>query len=128
MATVKKPAPAVPSKLASKVAAKVAAKAAVKGQAPMAPEAGGGAAKKRKRLAKVFKRPLDKTLRNVSLVREKFSLPEGEYEQLLEMKQRLSDLGLPVKKSELVRAGLLLLVGLDEIELKEAALKVQALG
>ena len=94
----------------------------------MAPEAGGGAAKKRKRLAKVFKRPLDKTLRNVSLVREKFSLPEGEYEQLLEMKQRLSDLGLPVKKSELVRAGLLLLVGLDEIELKEAALKVQALG
>jgi len=128
MATVKKPEPAVPSKLASKVAAKVAAKAAVKGQAPMAPEAGGGAAKKRKRLAKVFKRPLDKTLRNVSLVREKFSLPEGEYEQLLEMKQRLSDLGLPVKKSELVRAGLLLLVGLDEIELKEAALKVQALG
>ena len=128
MATVKKPAPAVPSKLASKVAAKVAAKAAVKGQAPMAPEAGGGAAKKRKRLAKVFKRPLDKTLRNVSLVREKFSLPEGEYEQLLEMKQRLSDLGLPIKKSELVRAGLLLLVGLDEIELKEAALKVQALG
>jgi len=94
----------------------------------MAPEAGGGAAKKRKRLAKVFKRPLDKTLRNVSLVREKFSLPEGEYEQLLEMKQRLSDLGLPIKKSELVRAGLLLLVGLDEIELKEAALKVQALG
>jgi len=128
MATVKKPAPAVPSKLASKLASKVAAKAAVKGQAPMAPEAGGGAAKKRKRLAKVFKRPLDKTLRNVSLVREKFSLPEGEYEQLLEMKQRLSDLGLPVKKSELVRAGLLLLVGLDEIELKEAALKVQALG
>ena len=128
MATVKKPAPAVPSKLASKVAAKVAAKAAVKGQAPMAPEAGGGVAKKRKRLAKVFKRPLDKTLRNVSLVREKFSLPEGEYEQLLALKQHLSDLGLPVKKSELVRAGLLLLVVLDEIELKEAALKVQALG
>ena len=94
----------------------------------MAPEVGGGTVKKRKRLAKVFKRPLDKTLRNVSLVREKFSLPEGEFEQLLEMKQRLSDLGLPVKKSELVRAGLLLLVGLDEIELKEAALKVQALG
>ena len=132
MATVKKAAPAASAKVSAKaspkVAAKAPAKAAVKGQAPMAPEAGGGAAKKRKRLAKVFKRPLDKTLRNVSLVREKFSLPEGEYEQLLEMKQRLSDLGLPVKKSELVRAGLLLLVGLDEIELKEAALKVQALG
>jgi len=94
----------------------------------MAPEVVGGAAKKRKRLAKVFKRPLDKTLRSVSLVREKFSLPEGEFDQLLEMKQQLSDLGLPVKKSELVRAGLLLLVGLDEVELKEVLLKVQALG
>ena len=124
MATVKKPAPAAPVKAASKVAAKVAAK----GQSPMAPEVVGGAAKKRKRLAKVFKRPLDKTLRNVLLVREKFSLPEGEFDQLLEMKQQLSDLGLPVKKSELVRAGLLLLVGLDEVELKEVLLKVQALG
>lgn len=120
MATVKKPAPAVSAKAATKVSAK--------GQAPMAPEAGGGAPKKRKRLAKVFKRPLDKTLRGVSLVREKFSLPEGEYEQLLEMKQRLSDHSLPVKKSELVRAGLLLLAVLDDDELKETVLKVQAAG
>ena len=109
MATVKKPAPAVSAKAAAKVSAK--------GQAPMAPEAGGGAVKKRKRLAKVFKRPLDKTLRSVSLVREKFSLPEGEYEQLLEMKQRLSDHSLPVKKSELVRAGIRLLDALGEKEL-----------
>jgi len=115
MATVKNTASAVP------------AKAAAKKQAPMAPEV-VGAAKKRKRLAKVFKRPLDKTLRSVSLVREKFSIPEGEYEQLLEMKQRLSDLGLPVKKSELVRAGLLMLAVLDESELKETVLKVQAAG
>ena len=120
MATVKKPVPAVTSK--------VATKAAVKGQAPMAPEVGGGTVKKRKRLAKVFKRPLDNTLRSVSLVREKFSLPEGEYEQLLEMKRQSSDLGVPVKKSELVRAGLLLLAELDEVELKDAVLKVQALG
>ena len=132
MATVKKAAPAASAKTSAKaspkVAAKAPAKAAVKGQAPMAPEAGGGVAKKRKRLAKVFKRPLDKTLRNVALVREKFSLPELEYEQLLALKQQLSDLGLPVKKSELVRAGLLLLAELDELERKEAVLKVQALG
>ena len=94
----------------------------------MAPEAGSVAATKRKRLAKVFKRPLDKTLRNVVLVREKFSIPEGEYEQLLEMKRRLSDLGLPVKKSGLVRAGLMQLAVLDESELKEALLKIQMLG
>ena len=135
MATVKKVAPAASAttsaktsaKASPKVAAKAPAKAAVKGQAPMAPEA-GGVAKKRKRLAKVFKRPLDKALRNVALVREKFSLPELEYEQLLALKQQLSDLGLPVKKSELVRAGLLLLAELDELERKEAVLKVQALG
>ena len=128
MATVKKPAPAVPVKAARKVTAKVAVKVTDKGQAPIAPEVVGGAAKKRKRLAKVFKRPLDKTLRNVAQVREKFSMPESEFKQLLEMKQRLSDLGLPVKKSELVRAGLLRLVDLDERELKEAVLKVQTLG
>jgi hypothetical protein len=132
MATVKNAAPAAPSKVAAKVAAKVvtkvATKVATKGQAPIAPEVGGGAVKKRTRLAKVFKRPLDKTLRNVTLVREKFSILGLEYEQLLEMKQQLSDLGLPVKKSELVRAGLLLLTDLDELELKEAVLKVQALG
>ena len=94
----------------------------------MAPEAESVMATKRKRLAKVFKRPLDKTLRNVVLVREKFSIPEGEYEQLLEMKRRLSDLGLPAKKSELLRAGLLQLGVLEDVELKDALLKIQTLG
>ena len=66
-----------------KVVPVVQGNAQVKGREPMAPEVGGGAAKKRKRLAKVFKRPLDKTLRNVQQVREKFSMPEDEHRQLL---------------------------------------------
>ena len=95
---------------------------------PTAPELGNGAVKKRKRLAKVFKRPLDKTLRATPQVREKYSMPEGEFEQLLVMKQRLSDLGVPAKKRELIRAGLLQLAGLDDAELKEALFKIQLVG
>ncbi len=116
MATVKKSEPAVQRK------------ALAKGQAPIAPEAGGGAAIKRKRLAKVFKRPLDKTLRSVSTVRDKFSMPASEYEQLFDLKQKLSDIGLVVKKSELVRAGLQQLADLDESDLKDALVKVQLLS
>jgi len=113
MATVKKPEPAVQRKTSTGE------------QAPMAPELGTSVAKKRKRLAKVFKRPLDKTLRATPQVREKYAMPEGEYEQLLIIKQRLSDLGLPVKKSELVRAGLRQLAELDDGTLKDALLKIR---
>lgn len=116
MATVKSPV----------VAAK--GKTAKKEDVVSIPETASTPAKKRKRLAKVFKRPLDKTLRNVQPVREKFSMPEVEYVQLLELKQRLSDQGLPVKKSELVRAGLVLLSSLGDDELKGMLTKIQALG
>lgn len=85
---------------------------------PAAPESHAAQPKKRKRLAKVFKRPLDKTLRSVQLVREKFSMPEDEHERLLDLKKRLSDQGLTIKKSELVRAGLMLLAALDDDDLK----------
>lgn len=121
MATAKKTGTTVQRKLKTK-------EAPPKEAPPMTPELGHGAVKKRKRLAKVFKRPLDKTLRASPLVREKYSMPEGEFEQLLVMKQRLSDLGVPAKKSELVRAGLLQLAGLDDAELKDALFKIQLVG
>lgn len=121
MATVKKPETTV--RRSSK-----AKEAPPKETLPTAPELGSGAVKKRKRLAKVFKRPLDKTLRASPQVREKYTMPEGEFEQLLVMKQRLADLGVAAKKSELVRAGLLLLAGLDDAELKEALFKIQLVG
>lgn len=116
MATVKKP----------ETTAQRSAK--TKEAPPIAPELSNGGVKKRKRLAKAFKRPLDKTLRANPQVREKYTMPEGEFEQLLVMKQRLSDLGVPAKKSELVRAGLLQLAGLDDVELKEALFKIQLVG
>jgi hypothetical protein len=77
-------------------------------------------AKNRKRLAKAFPRPLDKKLREVDRVREKFTLLADEYAQLAGIKQRLAAQGVSVKKSELLRAGLLLLAELDDSELQAA--------
>ena len=85
---------------------------------PVAPEASGTVSKKRKRLAKAFSRPLDKTLRTTQLVREKFSMPEDEFAKLLDLKQRLAEQGVVVKKSDLVRAGLMLLTALEDDDLK----------
>ncbi|MEO8409864.1 MAG: hypothetical protein ABI478_04785 [Propionivibrio sp.] len=84
---------------------------------PAAPEPLRGASKKRKRLAKAFKRPLDKKLKNGGTVRETFTLAPADLVQLAELKQRLMIQGLNVKKSELARAGLLLLATLDDADL-----------
>jgi hypothetical protein len=46
------------------------------------------------------------------LVRDSFTIPEVEYIQLAELKQRCLDAGLAVKKSELLRAGLQALVSM----------------
>lgn len=90
---------------------------------PAAPEA---AAKNRKRLAKAFPRPLDKKLKEVGRVREKFSLPADEYAQLAALKERLAAQGVAVKKSELLRAGLMLLAALEDGELSAALAKLPA--
>ena len=84
---------------------------------PAAPEP---LAKNRKRLAKAFPRPLDKKLKEVERVREKFTLLADEYAQLAVLKQRLAVQGVSVKKSELLRAGLSLLAALDDSELQAA--------
>lgn len=90
---------------------------------PAAPES---LAKKRKRLAKAFPRPLDKKFREVELVREKVSLLVDEHLQLVELKQRLAAQGASVKKSELLRAGLRLLAALDDGELQAVLAKLPA--
>lgn len=83
---------------------------------------------KSKRLSKAFTRPLDKTLRHEQVVRDRISFPEVEYDQLVELKKNLTDQGLVVKKSQLVRAGLLLVAELSDAELKALLEKVPAVG
>lgn len=93
--------------------------ATIKTLVPGAPEAKKAGTNKRHRLSKAFSRPLDKKIKKAMLVRDRFVFPEGEYAQLAEMKKRLSEQGINVKKSELLRAGLMLLSALEEDALKE---------
>ena len=95
---------------------------------PATPEAKKSGGNKRKRLSKAFSRPLDKKLKKAVLVRERFTIPGVEYAQFALLKKRLSDQGLVAKKSELVRAGLVLLSSLGDEDLKELMAKVPPAG
>jgi len=119
MAVVNKTSSAVPA-----VAVNAKPKAAKKALVPNLPEQKKIAGDKRKRLSKAFLRPLDKKFKRGAVVRDCFSFPEIEYEHLVALKRRLLADGIEIKKSELLRAGLALLVSLDDDELKSLLAKV----
>lgn len=56
----------------------------------------------------------------VKLVRDSFTMPQAEYEQLAALKRRALGLAYQVKKSELLRAGVAALVALDDAALLQA--------
>jgi hypothetical protein len=87
-------------------------------------EAKKSSGNKRKPLSKAFTRPLDKKLKHGSLVRDCFSFPEAEYAHLVALKKRLLEEGVEVKKSELVRAGLVVLSSLEDADMKALLAKV----
>lgn len=118
-----KPVVAVPTtkpaiaKPAVKPAAKVTAK-------PAAKTASSGVAKKTAPAAKpVVAQDKPKTPK-VKMERDSFTMPKDEYAQIAALKKRLEGLGKPVKKSELLRAGLKLLSGLNDVALKAALVTV----
>ncbi|EXI78166.1 MAG: hypothetical protein AW10_03249 [Candidatus Accumulibacter appositus] len=59
-------------------------------------------------------------------VRCRLRIPHSEYRQLIKLKKRLASRGVPSKKGELFRAGLLLLGHVDLIDLKVAIRNVIA--
>lgn len=61
------------------------------------------------------------------LVRDSYTIPKNEYQDLASLKERLVALGRPVKKSELLRAGIHLLRGLADAVLLQALAQVPAL-
>ena len=61
------------------------------------------------------------------LVRDSFTIPRGEYQQLDTLKQRLVTLLRPTKKSELLRAGIKLLSSLADDALLAAVSEVPAI-
>jgi len=50
----------------------------------------------------------------------RYKLPDDEYAQLTALKQRMETLGTSVKKSQLLRAGLALLVAMNDVQLTRA--------
>ena len=95
---------------------------------PATPETKKSSGHKRKRLSKAFSRPLDKTLKKDTLVRERFTIPAVEFVQFALLKKRMADQGLVVKKSELVRAGLVLLSSLGDEDLNELMVTILPVG
>lgn len=50
------------------------------------------------------------------LVRDSFTIPKPEYLVLEQLKQRATQLGAPIKKSELLRAGIKALAAMDSVD------------
>lgn len=60
------------------------------------------------------------TEKKVKVVRDSFTMPHADYALIAELKKKVSSGGLHVKKSELLRAGLRLLVKSSPAQLKKA--------
>lgn len=60
----------------------------------------------------------------LKMERDSFTMPKAEYAQLAVLKERLSTLNQPAKKSELLRAGIMHLTSLSDVALKAALSKV----
>ena len=62
--------------------------------------------------------------KKVKVVRDSFTIPKTELLQVGEMKKRALTLGVGVKKSELIRAGLSALASLNDAAFKKALASV----
>jgi hypothetical protein len=66
-----------------------------------------------------------KRVKKEKVVRDSFTMPKSDYEKLAALKQKCLDSGVAVKKSELLRAGLLLLEGVPIAQLLNAISAVE---
>jgi len=71
------------------------------------------------------KKPKISDKQHDKLVRDSFTIPADEYKEIETLKQRLLEQGVHLKKSEILRAGLLALSSLDSDELKRVAGRVE---
>lgn len=62
--------------------------------------------------------------KKLKVVRDSFTIPKTEFDQLSGMKKRATALGVDIKKSELIRAGLQLLSGLADASFTKALTNV----
>ncbi|MDD2720608.1 MAG: hypothetical protein PHH47_04795 [Gallionella sp.] len=126
-----KPASASPKKVADKVASasvqKVPAAAKPVGKAatpkPVASKPASAPAKAEKsakpaKETKAVKEAKAEKKPKLKVVRDSFTMPQSEYQKIAELKALCLESGLPVKKSEVLRAGLKLLsqLSLDQVK------------
>lgn len=62
---------------------------------------------------------------NDKLIRDSFTIPAGEYEAIDEIKKLYLENGVHMKKSEILRAGLLALSSMEIEDLKAVAERVE---
>ncbi|MGA9666957.1 MAG: hypothetical protein WBQ69_10985 [Gallionella sp.] len=71
-----------------------------------------------KAAAKGSSKRVDKKAKRVKVVRDSFTMPHDEYQKIAEIKGVCLKAKIHVKKSEVLRAGLKVLAGLDSARLK----------
>lgn len=113
--TAVKPAPAKPS-----VTKPVVVKATPINKTPIKAEV---TTTKKTEKPKVVKEKTPK----LKMERDSFTMPKTEYAQFSVLKDRLTKLGQPAKKSELLRAGIMQLSAMTDAALKAAMSKVPAI-
>jgi hypothetical protein len=70
--------------------------------------------------------PKKEAVKKEKVVRDSFTMPKSDYEKIAALKQKCLDVGVSVKKSEVLRAGLLLLEGATSKRLLAAISAVEA--
>lgn len=80
-----------------------------------------------KPVAQPSKAPKAEKPKKIKVVRDSFTIPKPEFEKIDALKKRALALGVSVKKSELLRAGLLVLGGMSDSALKAAVANVPVL-
>jgi len=101
-----KPVPAAKTATPTKPAAKAATRKPV--IASVAPKSNA---------TKPEKPPKEDKPKKIKMVRDSFTMPENEYAKIAELKKKCLQAGVHVKKSELLRAGLLSLSKLSDADL-----------
>lgn len=115
------------AKPAVKPAAKPAAKAVKQDTATLVGKVAAPQAEKAKKPVKAIEADKQPKVKKAKLVRDSFTIPKDEYQVIDTLKQRSAKLGQPMKKSELLRAGIKLLNSLDDTQFRQAVAAVPAI-
>lgn len=77
--------------------------------------------------AKAVSLPKSDKPKKIKMIRDSFTMPETDYSQLAELKKKCLQSGIHVKKSELLRVGLLSLSKMSNTSLLKAVAAVEKL-